>query len=337
LNEKYKKEDDQLLDSLKFASNNLLYLINDILDFTKLESGKVELENRPANIRLLLENIRNTYDSLASEKGIALELDADENMYEAYEMDETKLSQILGNLLSNAIKFTEKGRVILSAKKINQSAGTDTIRITVKDTGIGIAPDFIPVIFDSFTQARNPTTKKERGSGLGLAIVKKLAELHNSKVHIESVVNKGSSFCFDLELKRTASPAQLKASENKQLNDLIVLLAEDNAINTLVAMKLLGRWGIRVDHAKNGVEAVDKAKEKRYDAILMDIHMPVMNGYEATEIIRSTKNLNSATPVYALTADIYTEISEKHANHFKEVLRKPIEVDQLYKALSVLD
>ncbi len=336
LNEKYKYDDNQLLESLKFASNNLLYLINDILDFTKLESGKVELTNRPVLIKPLLENIKNTYNSLAEEKGIALELYADENMHDCYEMDETKISQILGNLLSNAIKFTEKGKIVLSAKSIQQSASKDTIRIAVKDTGMGIAPDFIDTIFDSFTQAKNPTTKKEHGSGLGLAIVKKLAELHGSEVHIESTVNKGSTFYFDLLLKKAAVPTVLKTSESKQLSDLTVLLAEDNAINTLVATRLLSRWGVQVDHATNGVEAVAKAKKKRYDAILMDIHMPEMNGYEATETIRSTKNLNSATPVYALTADVYTEISEKHANHFKEVLRKPIEIDQLYKVLSAL-
>jgi signal transduction histidine kinase/CheY-like chemotaxis protein len=327
-------EEKQLLESLKFASGNLLLLINDILDFTKLETGKVELENRPGNIAELLIKIKNTYDSLAKEKGLELNLHIVGSPDEMYELDEMKLTQILGNLLSNAIKFTERGRVDLTVEKTGTAKEGVQLRFEVKDTGIGIPKDFLDGIFDTFTQSKSVTIKKEKGSGLGLAIVKKLAKLYGSEVKIDTVLGEGSVFYFDLILKlsdKTVVPVEKKNRLSEKLN---VLLADDNNINLLVATKLLSRWGVSADCAKNGIEALKKAKEKKYDIILMDIHMPEMNGYDATIQIRQQDNINNTTPVYALTADIMAGLQQEYTDYFDGFLRKPIEVDQLYEVLS---
>ena len=194
LGDRADKDEQQLVDSLKFASNNLMMIINDILDFTKLDVGKTVLEMRPANFKLLLENIKNTYESLAKEKGLNLYVNIDNGTAGYYELDETKTSQILCNLITNAIKFTENGRVDINIKKINNDASIDQLLFEVYDTGIGIAENHLESIFDSFSQPQTVTTRKQGGSGLGLAIVKKLIELHGSSIRVKSTVGKGLSF-----------------------------------------------------------------------------------------------------------------------------------------------
>ncbi len=336
LKEKSDNEEQQLVDSLRFASDNLLLLINDILDFSKLDTGKMELEKRPVLLSALLQKIKNTYESMAKEKGLSLVLEIPALSSEAYELDEIKLAQVLGNLLSNAIKFTDQGSVRLIVEKvgIETAAGNATLRFKVVDTGIGIPNDFLGEIFDSFTQPKSVTTKKHRGSGLGLAIVKKLVQLHESDVHIDTQLGNGSTFYFDLVL----TPGKVAQAETPylqpKLKRLAVLLAEDNAINTMVATRLLGKWGIAADCAKNGLEAVEKAASQKYDIILMDIHMPEMNGYDATKHIRQPGSMNQHTTIYALTADIMASSQTAYDGFFNGFLLKPIETRQLYHALS---
>jgi signal transduction histidine kinase/CheY-like chemotaxis protein len=332
LSEKADKEEQQLVDSLKFASNNLLLIINDILDFTKLDAGKTKLEMRPGNFKLLLDNIKNTYDSLAREKGLDLFLDIDPSVAESYEIDEIKLSQILGNLITNAIKFTQLGRVIISIKKTGTDDASDILLFEVIDTGIGIAADYQGTIFDSFSQAQSIKTRKHGGSGLGLAIVKKLVALHQSAIQLKSTVGKGSVFSFELKLKRCDAPFKVVAKHSDILHGKTILLAEDNMINAMVISKLLSNWKMVVEHAKNGLEAVEKSKLKTFDFILMDIHMPEMDGYEATRKILIGENPNAKTPVFALTADVTAETQEEYQPWFNGFLRKPIEIDKLYEA-----
>jgi signal transduction histidine kinase/CheY-like chemotaxis protein len=334
LHERADEEEQKLLQSLKFASGNLLQLINDILDFSKLENDKVALEYTPVHIQELLQNIKNTYDSLAKEKGIELQLKIDSNLATAYELDETKFSQIAGNLIGNAIKFTEKGSVTFEAAMLVKNDDMHCIRFKVIDTGIGIPEYFLPEIFETFTQSKLSNTKKTGGTGLGLAIVKKLVALHNSQVHITTKLGEGSTFYFDLELQATLPPIETPLVAKQQFNNINVLLAEDNNINILVATKLLSRWGIAAECALNGVQAVEKAKQKKYDIILMDIHMPEMNGYDAAAIIRKTDNENKTTPIYALTADINASSIESYKDYFNGFLRKPIEINHLYKTMS---
>jgi signal transduction histidine kinase/Tfp pilus assembly protein PilF len=336
LKERADPEDQQLLDALQFSSNNLLLLINDVLDFSKLEAGKMELEYRPTDLKILLHNITNTYDSLAKEKGLSLHLKIDENIGSSYELDEIKLTQILNNLIGNAIKFTDKGSVDLIVETITQTKENVQLQFKVVDTGIGIPDDFLAEIFNSFSQPKLFLSKKHVGTGLGLAIVKKLVELYDSDIKITSKIDEGTTFSFDLILKPCAEPIAINTKKNEQqLKDLRVLVAEDNKVNMLVAKKLLSRWGVAADWAKDGVEAVEKAATKKYDIILMDIHMPEKNGYDATIEIRKENSINKDSRIYALTADITANMQLEYGKYFNGFLRKPIEVEKLYEVLSI--
>jgi signal transduction histidine kinase/CheY-like chemotaxis protein/Tfp pilus assembly protein PilF len=329
-------EDQQLLSSLKFASNNLLLIINDILDFNKLDTGKVYLEMRPVNLVTLLENIYRTYDNLAKEKGLKLNLIVGKDLAENYQLDETKISQILGNLVSNAIKYTDFGKVDFEVIKTCDDGDEDCLRFKITDTGPGIPESYFAHMFESFSQPKSVTTRKHGGSGLGLAIVKRLIEIHGSEIKFDSVLNKGSEFYFDLKLKRSAAPVKSPARRSDELQNKTILLAEDNMINAMVARKLLSNWGIVTEHAKDGIEAVEKANQKAFDFILMDIHMPEMNGYDATASIRNNANPNQYTPIFALTADITAEYEGENPGSFNGFLRKPIEIDKLYEALTTV-
>jgi CheY-like chemotaxis protein/nitrogen-specific signal transduction histidine kinase len=327
-------EDAELLGSLKHASNNLLSLVNNILDFSKLEEGKAALEKTVVNFRALLTNIKNTYVSLAKEKGLKLALVVDEKIAIAYELDATKLAQILGNLLGNAIKFTQTGTVTLSVEKMFDDEDSNKLRFKVIDTGTGIPADFLGKLFDKFTQPKLGNANKTGGSGLGLAIVKELVALHGSNIFVTTKIGKGSVFTFDLMLKPKAFVAAPAKKTMDKLTNLKLLLAEDNKINTLVATKILNKWGIQPDTAANGQEALEKAKQKKYDVILMDLHMPVLSGHDATIKIREEQNMNTDTPVYALTADITADLNKDYKSCFTGFLHKPIETDTLYNLLN---
>lgn len=325
--------DEELMDSLKSASGNLLLVINDILDFTKLDSGKVEIENCPCPFQDLLDRVIKTYSVLAHKKAIQLVLNKDSVLADCYEADETKLAQILGNLISNAVKYTDVGQVTLNLQKLAEEGDADIIRFSVVDSGAGIAEEHFGEIFETFSQPKSITTRKQGGSGLGLAIVKKLTGLYDSNVTVKSKIGEGSEFTFDLKLKRAKIPGRLMPLNAEGLKGKTVLLAEDNMINAMVARKLLSNWGIVSEHAVNGLQAVEMARIKAFDFILMDIHMPEMNGFDATEQIRLAVNPNSTTPVFALTADITAESNEDYKSYFNGFLRKPIEIDRLYAAL----
>lgn len=334
LNQSKNKEEQQLIDSLNFSAKNLLYIINDILDFTKLDSGKVVLDNRPSDFYALLRNICNTYDGLAKEKGISLGLEIDSSVNNSYKLDETKLSQILGNLISNAIKFTEKGSVLLEVKKEKETKGFDTIEFNIKDTGEGIPVDFQEQIFESFSQPKTVKTRKEGGSGLGLAIVKRLINLYGSNISLISEPGKGSEFTFDLKLEKSQLPNKIPIKPSEVLEGFSILLAEDNRINAMVLGKLLQNWGVAYDHAEDGSKVVEMANSRHYNCILMDIHMPELDGFEATKIIKDGGGMNKDTPIYALTADVTAEQRTDYQNFFDGFLLKPIEKEKLYEALS---
>ncbi|WP_395043270.1 ATP-binding protein, partial [Flavobacterium sp.] len=335
LSENSNKEDFILIDSLKFSSNHLMQIINDILDFNKLELGKMKLELYSTNIKHFTTNFWKTYEFQAIEKKLQFNLIIDSNINDYYLLDETKITQILGNLIGNSIKFTERGEIKLELKLIKKNKSNDTILFKISDTGEGIEKNNIKKIFDSFSQLKNIITRKIGGTGLGLAIVKKLIHLHKSEIYIESEIGSGTIFWFELKLKKSEKIIQNSTIfKNKDLNGLHVLLAEDNAINALIAIKLLSKWGITVDHAVNGLEAIDKSNSNKYDYILMDIHMPELDGYQATKSIRMCLNGNSNTPIFGLTADISVKDNIEFKNYFSGFLLKPIEIDKLKMALS---
>ncbi len=333
LREKYVGNDKNLIDSLSAASVNLLLIINDILDFTKLDNGKVTLDLRPSDLTTVLKRTITTYQLEANQKNIKLNLDLDPNLKGWYELDETKLSQVLNNLISNGIKFTEHGSVNLKVSRIKKEELKDSISFEISDTGVGIAEDFYDKIFESFAQPKSITTKKHVGTGLGLAIVKKILTIYGSKINFKSKVGNGTKFYFTLQLKRVSKVQEIPALEQNHLKGKRVLLSEDNQINAMVAMRVLSNWGIITDHVINGIEAVEKAKLLYYDFILMDIHMPELNGFDATKQIREHKNINQFTPIFALTADITAESREENSFHFNGFLSKPIEIKKLYETL----
>lgn len=333
LAEKYQSDKEGLLNSLQFSANNLLRIINDILDFSKLDAGKVDLDFESVELAVLLEEICNTYRSLAVEKGIRLLLNIDPALNQNYSVDQTKLSQILGNLISNAIKFTDQGHVTVAVDLAESGEEWDRLKFTVTDTGGGIQDNFLNEIFESFSQPKSFITKKHGGSGLGLAIVKKLVELHNGTIQVATEVGKGSQFFFEISYKRTDVSMIRVEHKREDLNGLKVLIAEDNMINAMVAQKLLSKWGLITMHAKDGLEAVEMAGAESYDYILMDIHMPEKDGFEATLDIRSNAGPNSNTPIFALTADITAHQKNTYANLFSGFLLKPIEQQKMYQAL----
>lgn len=334
LEERVDGEENQLIESLKFSANNLLLIINDILDFSKLDLGKVKLEYDSIDFNGLLTNIKNTYQNLAREKGIELTLNLDKALSKYYWVDGTKLSQIMGNLVSNAIKFTEEGSIRIEVKKIGSAQERDQIEVSVIDTGVGIPADFLDEVFDSFSQPRSYTTKRQGGSGLGLAIVKKLIDLHGSNIQVESEVGKGSRFYFQIGLIKSDAPSSTSPKESNGLQGKTVLIAEDNMINAMVSMKLMDNWGLKASHAKNGIEAVESAQAQPFDFILMDIHMPELDGFDAAKKIRSSLNPNVKTPIFALTADITAHQRKLFEPYFDGFLLKPIVKEKLYGALS---
>lgn len=338
LNDEISGEGKELLGSLKFASSNLIKIVNDVLDFTKLDSNKSKLEIAPVQLAKLAKSIVSVYDVQAEEKGLNLKLSCSIPSQNSYDLDETKLTQVLNNLISNAIKFTDKGSVELKINEIKSTPRKDTILFEVNDSGEGISKENLEEIFESFSQVKPILIRKQGGTGLGLAIVKKIIELHNSKIKVKSTIGKGTTFYFKLKVPKKQLIENYLIEEkivvkNINLKGKKVLIVEDTVINAVLLQKLLAKWEIESEHVENGKIALEKVKENFYDIILMDIHMPDMNGLEVTKIIKTTENLNTKTPVIALTADTMVTSKNYEANHFSGFLWKPFEIDKLRETL----
>lgn len=301
------------LNALKFSAETLFSLINDILDLNKIEAGKIEIENLEFNLNFLASNIINLYLSRAKEKNINLTFETEGLLPQVFG-DPYRLTQILGNLISNAIKFTKEGQVILRITTKRQTQSDVTFLFEVIDTGIGIPKEKQKDIFELFTQADSNTTRLYGGTGLGLSIVKKLIHLMGSEIYIESEVGKGSRFFFEITFSKGQSiidspPTELQNKREIDLKGKKILLVEDNAINVAVASKFLKKWGLEVDVASNGAIALEKVQNNKYHLILMDLQMPVMDGFEATKHIRESEKKNM--PIIALSADALKETKEK--------------------------
>ena len=294
---------------LNFSSQNLLSLINDVLDFTKIETGNMVLEKADVNLKDLVSQTLNTLQFKTLDKDVKLKSEIDHRIPLYVVGDHTRLYQILINLLGNAVKFTEAGEVKLKLDLISENQKTIQVSFEVSDTGIGIAPDKVDYIFETYTQASSDTTRKYGGTGLGLAITKRLVELHNSHIAVASEIGKGSSFTFIIEFERSV---QTSLSAPTALADIplnsTILVVDDNYINRLLAGKVLGKWGIKVDFAENGEMALAKVQKIPYDLILMDLQMPVMDGLEATRAIRKLSgDYYRKIPIIALTASIVSK------------------------------
>jgi CheY-like chemotaxis protein/two-component sensor histidine kinase len=336
-----KPRDDQMdfIRTLKFSGNHLLTLVNDVLDYNKMESGKIVFEQTQFNLSQFLDEIMRSYSFRSKAKQLSFDISKSANLPEDVIGDPIRLNQILSNLLSNALKFTSTGGIKVTVSEVERKGKQSRIKFVVTDTGIGIAEEKHSVIFDSFTQASADTTRHFGGTGLGLAICKKLIELQGGTIKLESEPDKGSEFTFTLSfgIPERGSVSQFsEAAENYAgLEGKKVLVAEDNKINFFVANKFLVSWGLKVTHAENGKLALDLLEKEDFDLILMDLHMPVMDGIEATRIIRNSDNPQIKNiPIVALTAAIMSESHDKIDDlNINDYVLKPFKPHDLFERI----
>lgn len=340
-----KPRDDQAenLKVLHFSAESLLALINDILDFNKLEYGKLEMEQIGFCPAVLIERIYAGLKYQSDEKGLGFKSNMDESLKDIVVIgDPTRLSQILFNLLGNAIKFTTKGKIELSVSLKHQDFESVSLAFSIKDTGIGISAEQQKIIFEPFSQGSSSITRRFGGSGLGLAITKQLLDLHESQIELISKLEVGTEFKFEIKYKRSSanefpfdSNIQHYSNEQVDISKLNVLVAEDNAMNILLMKKLFSSWNVEADYAENGLEAFEMARLKLYDVILMDIHMPVMDGYQSTkEILSFYKGQPKSPRVIALTASVATDVQNKIKQAgLHDYISKPFNPTDLKKKL----
>ncbi|MFK7806450.1 MAG: response regulator [Saprospiraceae bacterium] len=343
LDEKPREDQKENLTTLKFSADLLLALINDVLDYSKLEAGEIHFEKIDFDLHQLVQNIGNSLRVQAEKKQLPLEINIASDVPRFVVNDSVRMSQIITNLAGNAIKFTDKGKVSIDLSLLKKTAHTVIIRFAIRDTGIGISKDKFETIFKSFSQADAATTRKFGGTGLGLSITKRMLELQESEIQLESELGEGSTFFFDLKMplgkatkKYADKPSPIAIPSDIQFENNSVLLVEDNKINIMVAMKFLKKWGLNVDVAENGQIALDLIQEKDYDLVLMDLDMPVMDGYEATAAIRasSLERINRL-PVIALSASAVSDFREKAMEiGMNEYVTKPFVPEELYSVLN---
>ncbi|MEM8896001.1 MAG: PAS domain S-box protein, partial [Bacteroidota bacterium] len=307
----------EYLNTIKYSSDVLLQLISGILDLSKIESGKVEISEQPVDLRAMANAIIQTYEFKESNNKVAFKADVDEDVPELVMCDNVVLNQILLNLFGNAVKFTAQGQITLRISvRPHKESSKKMIEFQVSDTGIGISPDKLQTIFESFKQETSDTQLKYGGTGLGLSIVKSLVDQYAGDISVESEPEKGSIFTVALPLSEVNSGQKRKQPQqvidHSQLALSRVLIVEDNTINQVYLSGLLKKWGINYDIASNGLEALEEVKDHQYDLILMDIRMPEMDGYETTIQIRANKNNpNNLIPIIALTASALVDEKDK--------------------------
>lgn len=330
-------EQKDQLNVLLFSANNLLSIVNDILDYNKIEAGKVNFEAIDIDLAGVVKNIYSGLRTAAEEKGIELRLEIDSALRSRVVGDPTRITQVITNLASNAIKFTRKGYVLLKLKVDQQTATTITLTVRVEDTGIGIAQEKQKMIFDQFTQADTSTSRNFGGTGLGLAISKKLLELQGSSLLLDSVPDRGSVFYFTQTFNKAIVLAEntvedsdpMPSEESMPLKGKSVLLVEDNEVNILVARTFLERWGAQVDVAVNGQEALNMIDTKKHRLVLMDMHMPVMDGYDATRKMREN---GVRLPIVALTASLPREVEDRvRGMGVDDIIVKPFIPEDLFR------
>jgi two-component system sensor histidine kinase/response regulator len=328
----------EYLHTLQFSSNNLLELINDILDYNKIEAGKLELYKLPFNIQKLSANLLQSFTTKAEDNNSKLELVFDQNIPFNLIGDQLRLGQILNNLLSNAVKFTTNGTVYLKLESQQIKTDKISIKFSIIDTGIGIAPENLDKIFDPFTQEYSSTASDYGGTGLGLAITKRLVELHNSCINLTSKPGEGTEFSFTIMFEKTnvSDAAENDAPDLKSnttsIKGMSILLVDDNKMNLLIANKFLKNWQAHVQQATDGRMAVELAMANNYDLILMDLQMPIMDGFEAAALVKQTQ---PEIPIIALSADAMPETRAKAAKHgMDDYLTKPFVPEVLFEKIA---
>ena len=332
------------LSKVTFSSQHLLSIINDVLDMAKMEEGKLSINNEPFQLRQLLEPLIDTFDAQAAEMGLQFECSVKDIEAQTYIGDRRRVDQILLNLFSNAMKFTPKGgRIRLEVKQMPARNGKARLQFIVSDTGIGMEAAFLDRIFIPFEQADSSTSRKYGGTGLGMAITHNLTSLMKGSIFVESKPGEGSAFTvelpFDVVKKTERQEGEQSLPALPQCTGRRFLLAEDNPLNREIAVEILEATGAQIDSAENGKEALDQilaASAGHYDLVLMDIQMPVMDGYEATKRLRASAHPDAKTlPVIAMTANALQEdVENALAVGMNGHIAKPIDIKVLYQTLT---
>ncbi len=340
MKENLEDEQKDKVEIINFSANNLLNLINDILDFSKIESGKIEFEEVVFKPAELIKNLYKTFEARTSENGLDFNFRIGPNVPETVKGDPSRLSQILINLIGNAIKFTDKGGVEIKVEEKQRQGIVSTMIFKVIDTGIGISEEKQAKIFESFSQADSQISRKYEGTGLGLAITKSLIELQDGKIRLISQPGLGSEFIVELNFELALEP-ETAADEDKEVDEnrlkgKRVLIVEDDIINQKVAHNILSKWDVEIEVAENGKVALEKLEKEDFDIILMDLHMPEMNGYEATQAIRALNGDRGKdkTPIIALTADAFTDVRDRILEYkMNDYVSKPFVPEELKKKI----
>lgn len=334
---------DQLenLRTLQFSAENLMGLINDILDFTKIDSGKLELESVPFDLRNLINRIVHSYSFQANEKALKISAEIDGGIPNQLIGDSVRIGQIVNNLVSNAIKFTERGFVRISLQLDKTEGIYSFIRFSFEDSGIGIPEQKLDTIFEAFTQASSATTRIYGGTGLGLAIVKRLVEIHHGQITVTSIQKEGSTFEFTIKFEFVEEGQNSLTSENtnqpKSLEKASILVAEDNAINQILIKKFLTKWNVgKLTIASDGQEALDEFEKENYSLVLLDLQMPVLDGFSVARSIRENSDLTKRNiPILVLTASSLREIKDEMEEiGINDFVPKPFTPEVLYDKLT---
>lgn len=318
---------------LKNSSEHMLQLVNEVLDFSKLDEGKLEFISEPFDLTLSMQQAADSFATVMKQKNVQMLMDIG-SLPDGQKLvgDEMRLKQVILNLLSNAVKFTETGSVTLQTHVMKVTRTAAEIYFAVSDTGIGIAPEKLNIIFESFTQADAETTRKYGGSGLGLSICKELVKKMGGDLRVTSEIGKGSCFYFTLLLpfrQRVMIVPKEELQGLKKLTGIRILLAEDNVVNRKIALRFLNSWGAIIDTAENGKIAWDLFREKTYDLLLVDLEMPLMDGKQLLAEIRS---INKEIPVIAFTAAVYENMYDDLRKHgFNSYLHKPFRPDEMHR------
>ena len=330
----------EYLSAIKISGDALIVLINDILDLAKVDAGKMTFEKTPFKMESSILAMLHLFENKIQEKNLILVKEYDNKIPDVLVGDPIRLHQIVLNLVSNAVKFTSKGKITVRVDLLHEDLEKVILKFAVTDTGTGISEEKIDTIFENFQQATSGTSKLYGGTGLGLAIVKQLVEPQGGTIRVQSIMHEGSTFSFTLPFQKTNAKVQLENEVTKiesELKNIKVLVVEDIPLNQLLMKTLLDDFGFERDIAENGKIAIEKLKEKEYEIILMDLQMPEMNGFEATEYIRKT--MKSTIPIIALTADVTTvDLAKCKAVGMDDYLAKPVDEKQLYnKIVSILN
>lgn len=323
-----RKDQIENIEALNYSGKTLLNLLNNVLDFSKMQSSKIELDTIPTNIADTVKQIQKKHTETCKRHKNILKVSIDSDI-PLVQLDVVRFNQVLNNLIANAIKFTENGTIKLSVKKQKETPKTIKLHFAVKDTGIGIPKEKQLTIWKAFEQASNTQKRIYGGTGLGLPIVKSILELMNTKVKIQSKLGKGSTFSFALELQKADEENAITSIENNtnNISNKKVLLVDDNLINVMVGKQILEKEKLIVEEANNGLMALNKCKDNTFDLILMDIQMPVMDGYISSSEIRK---FDTKTPILALSANVFVEVKDQiKKSGMNDFIFKPFTPDDL--------